>query len=136
MGNYLFEPDALSALLEEAHGRGETDFGQHILPRTSRTHRVFAYDFSGNRVPGLRACEEPNYWRDVGTLAAYRQAQDDVAGPEPRFNLANRYWPVHREKLTRTTSAVTRLRRSSAPADAAMGRTSGGEIGPIAATAH
>ena len=134
MGNYLFDPGALAALLEEAHGRGETDFGQHILPRASRTHRVFAYDFSSNQVPGLLACEEPNYWRDVGTLAAYRQAQEDVAGPEARFNLANPYWPVWRASLAWTTSVGTRAQDLNVRADAPTGRASAGETGRVAAT--
>lgn len=94
MGNYLFAPRALAALLEEASRRGETDFGRDILPRASRTHRVFAYDFSGNRVPGIRSHEEPNYWRDVGTIEAYRAAQRDASGPKPTFSLANEHWPI------------------------------------------
>ena len=103
MGNYLFDPRVLAKLLEEAHGRGEWDFGRHILPRASRSHRVFAYDFRSNRVPGGRACEEPHYWRDVGTLAAYRGAQADVSGPKPRFNVANACWPVRPDVRTRPT---------------------------------
>lgn len=114
MGNYLFEPCVLVELLTEAHGRGETDFGRHILPRASRSHRVFAYDFRSNRVPGLRACEEPHYWRDVGTLAAYRGAQADVSGSEPRFNLANACWPVRPDPPNRATAC---LRGSMASAE-------------------
>lgn len=121
MGNYLFDSDALSALLEEAHDRGETDFGYHVLPRAARTNRVFAYDFSSNHVPGLRPCEEPNYWRDVGTLAAYRQAREDVEGSEPRFDLANPYWPIRRASSTRSTSAVVRALPWAAQVDAPPG---------------
>jgi len=94
MGNYLFDPGVLAALLEPAARRGETDFGNHILPRAIGTHRVFAYDFAGNRVPGVLPHEEPNYWRDVGTIEAYRAAQRDVSGPRPRFSLANEHWPI------------------------------------------
>jgi len=94
MGNYLFDPGALAGLLNEAARRGETDFGRHILPRASGTHRVFAYDFAGNRVPGTLPHEEPNYWRDVGTIEAYRAAQRDASGPKPKFNLANEDWPI------------------------------------------
>ena len=94
MGNYLFDADALYTLLEEASRRGETDFGAHILPRATQSRRAFAYDFAGNRVPGLRAHEEPNYWRDVGTVRAYQQALHDVGGPRPRFDLANPDWPL------------------------------------------
>jgi glucose-1-phosphate adenylyltransferase len=94
MGNYLFDPDTLVDLLTQAHLRGESDFGRHILPRAARTHRLFAYDFSGNRLPGLLDCEEACYWRDVGTLEAYRAAQEDALGPRPRFNVENALWPI------------------------------------------
>ncbi|MEO7937068.1 MAG: sugar phosphate nucleotidyltransferase [Burkholderiaceae bacterium] len=94
MGNYLFEPTVLAALLEQAARRGETDFGRHILPRAIATHRVVAYDFAGNRVPGILPHEEPHYWRDVGTIAAYRAAQRDASGHTPKFSLANARWPI------------------------------------------
>jgi glucose-1-phosphate adenylyltransferase len=94
MGNYLFNPSVLAPLLEQAAVRGETDFGRHVLPQASATHRVFAYDFAGNRVPGVLPHEAPNYWRDVGTLEAYREALADVAGSRPTFNLTNERWPI------------------------------------------
>lgn len=94
MGNYVFNPDVLKSLLQEARRVGETDFGHHVLPRALRTHRVLAYDFARNRTPGGRWYEEPAYWRDVGTLDAYRAAQRDVSGPRPRFSLTNARWPV------------------------------------------
>lgn len=96
MGNYVFDTDVLVALLHEAAYRGETDFGRHILPRATATHRVVAYDFTANRVPGVRSHEEPNYWRDVGTIEAYWAAQRDVAGARPKFSLSNGCWPVGR----------------------------------------
>ena len=136
MGNYLFDPDALSALLEEAHDRGETDFGRHILPRAVRSNRVFAYDFSSNRVPGLRPCEEPSYWRDVGTLAAYLQAREDVEGSEPRFDLANPYWPIRRASPTRSKSAVARASPRGAQADAPTGRAPADNTQRIATAAE
>jgi len=95
MGNYLFDPDALAELLTQAHLRGETDFERHVLPRASRTHRAFAYDFSQNRVPGLLAWEEPAYWRDIATIDAYRAAQEDTRGPQPRLSVCNAFWPIH-----------------------------------------
>jgi glucose-1-phosphate adenylyltransferase len=94
MGNYLFKPAVLLESLEQAHQRGEIDFGHHILPRLARSHRVFAYDFASNRVPGIRAHEERGYWRDIGTVEAYRAAQRDVLGPLPRFSLVNPEWPI------------------------------------------
>lgn len=72
VGNYLFEPDVLAAALSESSRLGDTDFGTHLLPRLLCTHRVVAYDFARNRVPGVQPYEEPACWRDVGTIEAYR----------------------------------------------------------------
>ena len=95
MGNYLFEPRTLISVLEQAALRGESDFGRDLLPGLARARRVFAYDFSENRVPGVRRSEEAGYWRDVGTLESLVAARNDVLGPRPRFNLHNRAWPIH-----------------------------------------
>jgi len=95
MGNYLFEPRTLVDVLEQTALRGGSDFGRDLLPVLSRSRRVFAYDFSANRVPGVKKSEEHGYWRDVGTLEALMAARNDVLGPHPRFNLQNRRWPIH-----------------------------------------
>ena len=97
MGNYLFEPRVLERVLLEARTRGEVDFGRDVLPRISRTERVYAYDFSANRVPGVQDYEERAYWRDVGTLSALAAAQQDAMGTRPRFNLWNSRWPIRGE---------------------------------------
>jgi glucose-1-phosphate adenylyltransferase len=94
MGNYLFKPQVLAAALSAGNRANETDFGTHVLPRLARTHQVVAYDFAGNRVPGVQAHEEAGYWRDIGTIDAYAQAQRDVMGPMPRFSLCNPQWPL------------------------------------------
>ena len=94
MGNYLFNADVLVEALEEAHQRGEADFGKHILPRLLASHRLFAYDFCTNEVPGIKSYEEVGYWRDVGTLDAYFEAHQDVQGIEPRFDAFNPQWPI------------------------------------------
>jgi glucose-1-phosphate adenylyltransferase len=94
MGNYLFRPQTLREALGEAWRRGEYDFGRHVLPRMVERQRVYAYDFARNRVPGVQADEEPAYWRDVGTVDAYVEAQWDLLGPEPRFRLGNPAWPI------------------------------------------
>jgi glucose-1-phosphate adenylyltransferase len=94
MGNYLFNPRVLVALLEEASRRGDTDFGRHIMPRLQGRHGAFAYDFASNKVPGIQPHEERGYWRDVGTLDAYQAAQRDVLDPLPRFSLENPQWPI------------------------------------------
>jgi glucose-1-phosphate adenylyltransferase len=94
MGNYLFRTETLLAALEEANRRGEKEFGAHLLPRLCKSHRVYAYNFCTNRVPGVRDYEEQGYWRDVGTLDAYYNAHQDLLGPEARFNLFNPQWRI------------------------------------------
>lgn len=118
MGNYLFDPEVLEQALLEARRAGDTDFGRDVLPKLSRTHRVYAYDFAENQVPGVQETEEPAYWRDVGTLAALAAAQQDAMTNPPRFNLWNRRWPIRGEfdaaLLARIRSNQERL-KSPAP---------------------
>ena len=95
MGNYLFDAAVLERMLDDARARGDLDFGHDLLPRICAGERVYAYDFSENRVPGLQDYEEPAYWRDVGTLPALAAAQQDAMGSRPRFNLWNSRWPIH-----------------------------------------
>ena len=95
MGNYLFNAEELIDALQEAHRLGETDFGHHILPRLITTRQCFAYNFADNRVPGIKAYEESAYWRDVGTIDAYYQANMDLLAEQPRFNVFNPQWPIY-----------------------------------------
>ncbi|MDN5753449.1 MAG: glucose-1-phosphate adenylyltransferase [Nitrosospira sp.] len=106
MGNYLFNADFLRAALEDAHEAGATDFGHHVLPRLSLSHRVFAYDFSTNVVPDTKPYEEKGYWRDVGTLDTYFAAHLDMLGLEPRFDLFNPQWPIFSSHYQGPTSWV------------------------------
>lgn len=101
MGNYLFDTGFLVASLRSSDCRIESDFGRHFLPRAARVARTFAYDFSTNRVPGLRACEERAYWRDVGTLPALGNARLDTSGLKPAFDLTNPHWPIRAETVDR-----------------------------------
>ena len=94
MGNYLFDAKVLVQALKEANQRGEHDFGQNILPKLKETHRLFAYDFSTNKVPGTKPYEENGYWRDVGTLDAYFEAHQDMLGLTPRFDVFNPQWRI------------------------------------------
>lgn len=94
MGDYLFNTEALIEGLDQMMQNGECDFGRHVLPRMVSSHRVYAYDFDHNTVPGIQSSEEPAYWRDIGTLEAYIDALLDVDGHAPRFNLHNDHWPV------------------------------------------
>jgi glucose-1-phosphate adenylyltransferase len=107
MGNYLFRPAVLRQALREASLRGEHDFGRHVLPRLIGTHRVMAYDFKRNVVPGLKPHEQPCYWRDVGTLVSYAAARADVAGTQPLLCLDNPAWPIGARNLRNGREATT-----------------------------
>jgi len=93
-GNYLFHPDVLIESLRAAAERGEHDFGQNILPRLVQERKLYAYDLSGNFVPGRAAHEEVAYWRDLGDIESYAAAHRDLMGPRPRFALDNPSWPI------------------------------------------
>jgi glucose-1-phosphate adenylyltransferase len=94
MGNYLFDTRTLLRRLREGHRHRETDFGCHVLPRLLESHRLFAYDFTRNQVPGIKDYEERAYWRDVGTIDAFFEAHEDTLGAEPRLDLFNPDWPI------------------------------------------
>ena len=96
MGNYLFSRRVLvEALLADARQNTDHDFGKSIIPALVPRARVFAYDFQGNVVPGIKPYEEPGYWRDVGELDAYWRAHMDLLGETPALDLDNRRWPIH-----------------------------------------
>ncbi len=96
MGNYVFSKDALVDLLTVRHkDAAELDFGKDVLPGMLKTHKLFAYDFSTNLLPGVKAYEEQSYWRDVGTLSGFYASNMDILGARPRLNLNNRRWPIH-----------------------------------------
>jgi glucose-1-phosphate adenylyltransferase len=95
MGNYIFNADILLTELKRAHAAGESDFGKHILPRMVKTHKLMAYDFTTNMIPGTAPFEENAYWRDVGTIDAYFEAHFDTLGATPRFRMTNPSWPIY-----------------------------------------
>jgi glucose-1-phosphate adenylyltransferase len=95
MGNYIFSTDVLLDALEEARKNGETDFGGHVLPRLLRTHKLVAYDFATNEIPGIKPYEHQVYWRDVGNIDAYFDSHKDVLGGEPVFDMFNPQWPIY-----------------------------------------
>ncbi len=96
MGNYVFSAEVLmDALLSDAAREGEHDFGRTVIPALlGERKKMYAYDFLKNEVPGLRASEERGYWRDVGTIRAYWDAQMDLLGETPRLDLGNNEWPI------------------------------------------
>jgi glucose-1-phosphate adenylyltransferase len=95
MGNYLFSARTLlrELHLDAARDDSTHDFGRDILPSLLHRADVFAYDFQTNQIPG----EDPSaaaYWRDVGTLDAYYEANMDLRSVSPALNLFNREWPL------------------------------------------
>ena len=54
-----------------------------------------AYDVAKNILPGMKAYEEQDYWRDVGNLQSYYEANMDILGAKPRLNLNNSRWFIH-----------------------------------------
>lgn len=95
MGNYVFSTAVLYDALREMNRLGENDFGRHVLPRLLGSHRLMAYDFMSNVIPGVKPHEEPGYWRDVGTIEAYFDAHRNVLGRQPRFEVYNPDWPIY-----------------------------------------
>jgi glucose-1-phosphate adenylyltransferase len=95
MGNYIFNADFLvRALYEDAENpESSHDFGKDILPMNYGRSRIFAYDFRTNRYQGMTE-EEVGYWRDVGTIQAFWEANMDLRNIKPTFNLYNRKWPI------------------------------------------
>lgn len=96
MGNYLFNTDALvKAVSEDAKNDASAhDFGKSIISEMYKHSRVFVYDFATNEVPG-QGVRERGYWRDVGNIDAYFQANMDLVAVEPIFNLYNAQWPIY-----------------------------------------
>jgi len=90
MGVYIFNTDVLiPALLKDAEKvDSKHDFGHDILPSMVGDYKVFSYNFvDENRKDAL-------YWRDVGTLDAYYEANMDLAAVSPIFNLYDQAWPI------------------------------------------
>ena len=95
MGNYIFStPMLLELLTADAKTPGSHhDFGKDILPRLAGKAPMYAYNFESNRIPGEVEDSVP-YWRDVGTIEAYYEANMDLNNVKPNLNLYNREWPV------------------------------------------
>jgi glucose-1-phosphate adenylyltransferase len=95
MGNYVFSTRALLRELydDAANPDSNHDFGRDILPSLVGRGEMFAYDFQTNQIPGEPA-GAPVYWRDVGTIDAYYEANMDLRAVSPALNLYNREWPL------------------------------------------
>lgn len=90
MGVYLFNTDVLiPVLLKDAEDPDSShDFGHDILPKMIEDYKIYSFNFiDENRKEAL-------YWRDVGTLDAYYEANMDLVSVAPVFNLYDEQWPI------------------------------------------
>ena len=90
MGIYLFNRELLQhALVGDAQRTDSShDFGRDVIPAAARNVRVMAFNFKDAQQ------NEPRYWRDIGTLDAYFEANMDLVEVTPLFNLYDRDWPI------------------------------------------
>src|SRR5262249_47470429 len=90
MGIYVFTARLMYELLGQDATRSDSghDFGKNIIPAMIGTHKVFSFRF---RDKNRKATA---YWRDVGTLDAYYQANMDLIEVDPVLNLYDREWPI------------------------------------------
>ena len=96
MGNYIFNKNILLDALEEDAKIQESnhDFGKNVIPMLlAQGKRVFIYNFNDNSFPGMTQ-KEKGYWRDVGCIDAYWQANMDLLDYEPELNLYSKEWPI------------------------------------------
>ena len=112
MGIYVFRTETLLDMLKEGQ---EDDFGRDIIPKMLDSHQIFAYPYvrfnriedyvyftteSGDREIRLEErVRDSSYWRDVGTLDAYWNANMDLTGVDPYFNLYGTKWPIHTRQV-------------------------------------
>jgi glucose-1-phosphate adenylyltransferase len=89
MGIYLFNTQKIldhlkfDALRDTSH-----DFGKNIVPEMMKTSRICAYNFIDENK------KEAKYWRDVGTIDAYWDANMDLVSVDPQLNLYDKAWPI------------------------------------------
>ncbi len=89
MGVYLFNLDVLKRYLEDdAKKDTEHDFGKTIIPSMLKESKVYACNFKDENK------KEAKYWRDIGTIDAYWEANMDLVSVDPLFNLYDQEWPL------------------------------------------
>jgi len=90
MGVYIFNTQLLIPILiaDAEDPNSAHDFGKDILPKIIAKYRVYAYNFVDENRPGEQ------YWRDVGTVDAYYEANMDLVAVTPVFNLYDKNWPL------------------------------------------
>ena len=90
MGIYCFNRDVLMQVLtaDAEDPNSSHDFGKDVVPKLIETHRVYSYNFVDENK------KEAQYWRDIGTIEAYYEANMDLVAVSPVFNLYDGEWPL------------------------------------------
>jgi glucose-1-phosphate adenylyltransferase len=90
MGIYCFNRDLLIETLVSDAGDPDSshDFGKDVIPKLIEKKRVYSYDFRDENK------KEAKYWRDIGTIEAYYEANMDLVSVSPVFNLYDSDWPI------------------------------------------
>lgn len=98
MGIYLFKKEVLERCLEEDAGSmtSRHDFGRDILPKIVGRDRIFGYDFQG-------------YWRDVGIVQTYWQANMDMIDMAPGGYLSDPGWPIHTSEVESPPAIISEV---------------------------
>jgi len=108
MGNYVFDTKTLIDIVTPSGDDGHrTDLGSHVIPALTAQGQAHVYDFSTNVIPGQDE-REKGYWRDVGTLDSYYDANMDLLSPVPVFNLYNNDWPVFTGHMSLPPAKISR----------------------------
>jgi len=89
MGNYVFDTEFLIEQLERdnQNPNSDHDFGKDIIPSIIDNYKVCAFDFK-------ESAKNHSYWRDVGTLDSYWEANMELVSPVPELNLYDKKWPI------------------------------------------
>ena len=96
MGNYIFNKNILLDALDRDEEIKESshDFGKNVIPMLLRDGKnIYIYNFNDNSFPGMTDTER-GYWRDVGSIDAYWQANMDLLAYDPELNLYSQDWPL------------------------------------------
>lgn len=107
MGNYVFDTQTLIDIVTPNEEEPLVDMGGDVIPALTRQGVAQVYDFSTNVIPGQDE-RENGYWRDVGTIDAYYEANMDLIAPVPIFNLYNERWPVYTYRKALPPAKVSR----------------------------
>ena len=95
MGIYVFKKQTAEAELEEDAKKENSshDFGKDVIPQMIKKHaKIFVYNFRDENK------KEAQYWRDIGTIDAYYEANMDLVQVEPVFNFYDRQWPIRTQQ--------------------------------------